>query len=284
MTTPLTVNGVTYNYPQPNDENWGSDATNWASAVTSGMLQKAGGTFTLTADADFGANFGLRSVYYKSRAGTVAAGGVVRLAQNELISWRNATNTNDVFVGYVSSPIDAVSVPNLIAIGQVSGSPLTVGASSSLIVPATATIEFDGEYEWGDCVSYNYGSGTSTRTGASGTQFLITNGFSATAQGYILPADCFLRRFSVRFRCSAFTSSGDLTINLKVGAAGAAGTTVATVGPITVSGAGVQAVDGGGFTGIDLSIGEEVQIQTTQTGTFTTTDYFVMVSVQTKTF
>ena len=44
MTVPLTINGQTYNYPTVGDRNWGANATNWASAVTSGVLQKAGGS------------------------------------------------------------------------------------------------------------------------------------------------------------------------------------------------------------------------------------------------
>jgi hypothetical protein len=55
------------------------------------VLQKAGGSFTLTADTDFGATYGLKSAYYKSR-GTVATAGVLRLANAESIGWRNAAN------------------------------------------------------------------------------------------------------------------------------------------------------------------------------------------------
>jgi len=55
-------------------------------------LQKAGGTFTLTADVDFGATYGLKSVYYKSR-NTPSTAGIVRLGNNESVGWRNAANS-----------------------------------------------------------------------------------------------------------------------------------------------------------------------------------------------
>lgn len=34
MPVPLTLNGVTYQYPRLGDENWGQDATNWAIGIT----------------------------------------------------------------------------------------------------------------------------------------------------------------------------------------------------------------------------------------------------------
>jgi hypothetical protein len=95
----LVVNGTTYNYPDVGDNNWGTDATNWAVAVTNGMLQKAGGSFTLTADVDFGANFGLKSIYLKSRATNPSSAGVLRLGNTETIGWRNFANGGNVLLG-----------------------------------------------------------------------------------------------------------------------------------------------------------------------------------------
>jgi len=96
MAVTLTVNGVSFNYPTLDNEGWGQAATQWAQAVTGGMLQKAGGTFTLTAEVDFGASFGLKSAYYKSRTAAGAVGGEVRLANLDTINWRNAADTADL--------------------------------------------------------------------------------------------------------------------------------------------------------------------------------------------
>lgn len=96
MSYSLVVNGNTYVYPQTGEENWGADASNWANAVTSGMLQKAGGTFTLTAEVDFGTLYGLKSLYYKSRTSNVAAAGQIRLARADTISFRNEANSADL--------------------------------------------------------------------------------------------------------------------------------------------------------------------------------------------
>lgn len=87
----LLVNGVTFQYPETGDEDWGDEASGWAEAITTGTLQKAGGSFVLTAEVDFGASFGLKSSYYKSR-GTVSTAGVFRLGNNESVGWRNQAN------------------------------------------------------------------------------------------------------------------------------------------------------------------------------------------------
>lgn len=91
-----TVNGTTYDWPEINEEDWGTVVNAWASAVSSSTLQKSGGSFTLTAEIDLGATYGLKSAYIKSRGANVAAAGVVRLANAENISWRNAANDGNL--------------------------------------------------------------------------------------------------------------------------------------------------------------------------------------------
>lgn len=96
MAIALVVNGVTYQYPQVNDTDWGPDATDWASAITSGTLQKAGGLFQLLAEVDYGSAFGVKSLYYKSRTANTAAAGQIRLARTDNVSWRNNANSADL--------------------------------------------------------------------------------------------------------------------------------------------------------------------------------------------
>lgn len=105
MSVTLTVNGTQFFYPEPNDVNWGNEATDWASAVTTGMLQKAGGAFTLLAETDFGPTYGLKSAYFKSRATNPAAAGQVRLGNAESVSWRNNANGADLALKVNSSDI-----------------------------------------------------------------------------------------------------------------------------------------------------------------------------------
>lgn len=105
MTIPLIVNGVTFQYPEVRDENWGVDATQWAKAITQGMLQKAGGLFQLLNEVDFGPNYGLKSIYYKSRNPNISATGVFRMGNSDLITWRNGDNNGDNTLGVNSSNV-----------------------------------------------------------------------------------------------------------------------------------------------------------------------------------
>lgn len=110
MAIPLTINGITYQYPVNQDEGWGPDATKWAVAITQGTLQKSGGLFTLTADVDFGAAFGIKSLYYKTRSSSIATAGNFRLANTDLIVYRNAANSGNLNFGAGSS--DAIPAWN----------------------------------------------------------------------------------------------------------------------------------------------------------------------------
>lgn len=103
MSQNLVVNGVTYAFPDVGDQNWGQDVTDWATAVTGGMLQKAGGSFTLTAEVDLGATYGVKSAYLTSRTTNPAAAGVVRLAKTDSVSWRNNANGADLALTIDSS-------------------------------------------------------------------------------------------------------------------------------------------------------------------------------------
>jgi len=100
VATNLTINGVAYSYPEDGDAaGWGTDATNWAAAVSSSLLQKTGGTFTLSANVDFGNSYGLLSSHFSSRTSAVAATGIVRLAKTDNISYRNNADSGDLTLG-----------------------------------------------------------------------------------------------------------------------------------------------------------------------------------------
>lgn len=100
MAIPLTINGVGFNFPQTGDSLWGDAVTAWATAVTSGMLQKAGGNFTLTADVNFGNSFGLFAKYFGFR--NAANSAFLKLALN--------ANDALTFNGNPLSSRDALSV------------------------------------------------------------------------------------------------------------------------------------------------------------------------------
>lgn len=95
MSIDITFNAVSYEIPEFRDTNYANELTQFFVAIPNGVLQPTGGLFTLLADVDFGASYGLKSLYYKSRATFPAAAGSVRLGNTESVSWRNATNGGD---------------------------------------------------------------------------------------------------------------------------------------------------------------------------------------------
>ena len=104
MSIPLIINGVTYNFPQPFDTNWAPAVDAWAVAVTNGLLQKAGGSFPLASEVDFGNSFGIRVKYVKSEESNIATTGFFRLANaSPGVGWRNAANSADLLLTVNSS-------------------------------------------------------------------------------------------------------------------------------------------------------------------------------------
>lgn len=143
MSIPLIINGVTFQYPEQFDVNWGPTLTNWSSAVTSGMLQKAGGAFTLTAEVDFGSSFGIKVKSLKSEESNIAATGILRLANASAgVVWRNALNNADLPLTVNSSnqlTFNGINVgattsltQNHILVGNASNQPADVAMSGDI--------------------------------------------------------------------------------------------------------------------------------------------------------
>lgn len=180
MSIVLSVNGINYNFPQEGDENWGSDVTNWAQAITLGVLQKSGGLFTLTSEVDFGANFGIKSVYFKSRGSNIASGGILRLANAELVSWRNAGNTADLSIRVNSSnwlqfnSIDLVDLSTSQTISNKSvGSNLLPSVHNSYDLGSNAVRFKDGYFQGNLTVGGTLAAGAVTFTNLTATGNVI---------------------------------------------------------------------------------------------------------------
>jgi hypothetical protein len=96
LSTPVVFNGVSYSVPAYNDTGYAQGPGNLSSyliALASGTLQQSGGPFTLTADVNFGPNFGLISKYFTSTTALPATAGTLRLAKTDIIDWRNNANS-----------------------------------------------------------------------------------------------------------------------------------------------------------------------------------------------
>lgn len=81
MSVPLTVAGVTFNYPQEFDKRWGPTLTNWSTAVTNVLAGVTAGSFAVV----------------KSQETNIALTGFLRLGNSSPgIVWRNAANLADL--------------------------------------------------------------------------------------------------------------------------------------------------------------------------------------------
>src|ERR1019366_9309309 len=85
MSVPLTVNGVTINYPQQGDGNWAPPLTNWAILVTAALGPFSGGNGTL--------------ITLTSSTANPATSGFLRLAVSDTIDWRNNANSGNLPLG-----------------------------------------------------------------------------------------------------------------------------------------------------------------------------------------
>lgn len=124
MSTPITFNNISYSVPAYNDTGYAQGSGNLSSyliAISTGTLQQSGGTFSLTADVNFGLNFGLLSKYFKSISAGIATAGVVRLANSDTIDWRN-------FLGNGNLALSVNSADQLVWDGQV----VTTGSAAAV--------------------------------------------------------------------------------------------------------------------------------------------------------
>lgn len=94
MAINVTYNGVSYTIPTRGELNW--DSLNPYLQALAASMPAGGSNAPLTSELDFGAAFGVKSLYYKSRTANPAAAGVVRLANGDSVSWRNVANSADL--------------------------------------------------------------------------------------------------------------------------------------------------------------------------------------------
>jgi hypothetical protein len=101
MATTVVFNGSNYSVPAYGDAGWAQGAGNLSSyliAIAAGTLQTTGGSFTLSAEVDFGVTYGLKTAYLKTETASPSATGVLRLASADAVGWRNNANAADVLL------------------------------------------------------------------------------------------------------------------------------------------------------------------------------------------
>ena len=106
MSIPLVINGVTFNYPQQFDTNWGPTLTNWSQAVTNAIANIAFNNASFNSVTSLAANPALT--------------GFIRVPNNTPgITWRNFANSADL-------PLTVDVSNNLLFNGVAVGNPTTL--------------------------------------------------------------------------------------------------------------------------------------------------------------
>lgn len=280
MSVPLTVNGVTFNYPVQGDIKWGPILTAWSTAVTTGMLQKAGGSFPLTAEVDFGTAFGINVLSIKSTTLPRAATGFLRLQNGAALTWRNAANSADlpltvdssnqlkfngiaigasaaltnshIFVGNVSNQPADVAMTGDISITNAGVTSIGAGVITNSQINAAAAIAFSklvssSPYFW---YTANAG-GVLSPVGVTASRAVITDanglpsasGATSTEVGYL----------------SGVTAAIQTQINTKLNKAGDTMT-----GVLNMGGNKIQSVANGTAASDAINFGQIKYLQATQ--------------------
>jgi hypothetical protein len=175
MSVVLTIAGQTFNYPTTGNDGWGEEASNWALAVSTQLLQRTGGSFSLTNDVNFGASFATIQTYLKSRSSTIASAGFVRMAKGDSIQWRNNGDGGNVVLAINSS--DEVTI---------NGTPVLLSPGGVLAVADGGT--GFGSYSIGDLL-YASGAAAFSKLGIGTSAFLLKSTGTAPSWGLLLNAN-----------------------------------------------------------------------------------------------
>ena len=272
MSTPLVVNGVTYDYPEVDDTDWGSEATDWATAVTVGMLQKAGGLFQLLAEVDFGTAYGIKSLYLKSRTANPADAGQIRLARADVINWRNQANNANLSLGVSSSNVlqfDGADIQGAISVSDTATIDLTFTSNvlsadiktdsiTNAMINSAAAIAYSKLALTGSIVNADINASAAIAYSKLNLSSSIVNSdinaSAAIAYSKLALTGSIVNADVNASAAIAFTKLAGLTDgNILVGSAGNVATSVAMAGDVTIINTGATAIGANKVTNAQLA-------------------------------
>lgn len=185
MSIDITFNGVEYSIPEFRDTNYANDLTQFFVAIPNGSLQPTGGLFTLLAEVDFGASFGVKSLYVKSRAASPAAAGIFRLGNAETISWRNALNNGDLPLTVNASNELLYNGAQVLTGAGPSSYVSSITGTANQVVASGATGAVTLSLPQSIATTSNLRFGSLTLNGAADASALLT--LASTTQGFLPP-------------------------------------------------------------------------------------------------
>lgn len=177
MSISVLFNGVVYEIPEVGEEtDWGNDLNDYFIALAQGALQKTGGNFTLTADVNFGPNYGLLAKYFSTVSLLPATIGAIRLSFTDEIFWRNNDNTEDLGLGV--NALDELTF-NGVAVGSAAITSLTGDVTAVGPGAAAATV-----VTVGGSSAVNIHSGELLANAATAVNVILTTVFRNAAGNF----------------------------------------------------------------------------------------------------
>lgn len=245
MATSIVFNGSTYSVPANREpRGWGTSLSAFLVDVGNNALSKAGGNFTLTADANFGPTFGLVAKYIKSVSTNAAQSGVVRLANDEAIAWRNAANDGDILFKVNSS--DEIELGGTLRLDEVtvfSDTDKEMDVGETLFnSSSTGCSQFDGFTITGGGTTFTVGAGSGQVVDHE-TDQVINVSWSAFTGKVALTTDGVTHVYITRDAAVVTTLTlPDGTVrrdNIVLGRVGSVGGTIISAATTTVSAVGI---------------------------------------------
>jgi hypothetical protein len=170
--------GSSYNIPNTRGDRPWSGLSDFIVAAAAKSINTAGGNFTLLADINFGATFGLVSTYYKSRTANVASAGQLRLANTDTIKWRNGLNDGDLTLDINSNNLRFASTKILLS-----------GAVVNADINASAAIAYSKLALTGSIVNADLVAGTLTNTAINASAAIALSKLAAVTASRVLVSD-----------------------------------------------------------------------------------------------
>lgn len=242
MAQNILFNGVVYSVPDVGDDSWGQGLSNFFIAIPQGALQKSAGLFTLTANANFGANFGLLAAYFMTRGLLPSTAGLFRLNVTDTIGWRNNANGGNLLLGVNASDQLVFNGTSIIsnAITALTGDVTATGPGS---VAATIAANAVSNAKFRQSVALSL-VGNSTNATANVADIVAgTDHFVLVRAGTALAFALLLNSNIDPAAAIDFSKLAALTAaNILVGSAGNVATSVAMSGDITIGNTGVTAI------------------------------------------
>jgi len=250
MSVSKSFAGTTYVIPETGDSGgWGDEVSAFLQALADKAISIRGGTHELTtADLNFGATYGLVSAYYKSRGSNLSSAGILRMANNESIGWRNAANSADKILRVNASDVLEYDGNPIVT--------LALGTANHILRMNSGGTA----YEWGELADANIAAAAaiahSKMAALTASRAMVTDGsgfasasaVTATELGYVSGVTS-----AIQTQLDGKISTALTSANILVGNGSNVAAAVAVTGDVTISNSGVTAIATGAIVDADIN-------------------------------